>query len=286
MPHKAAALLYNLTGGSYMSKGLFDLSGKVALVTGGNSGIGLGFARGIAKQGGDVVIWGRSEEKNATAASELEALGVRASARSVDVSSQDEVIAGFDALMAEYGRIDTVIANAGMPPNTRSILSTSKEDYLTLLDTNMHGAFYTLQEGAKLMVARAEAGEPGGSLIFCGSLSIFQGVSGIGPYAAAKGGISAVIRCMAVELGQHGIRANTVAPGYVKSGFAGGNQDGRIQAEEEWNDIDKHFAGKGAIKRPGFAQDFEGVAAYLASDASSWHSGDTLVIDGAAMIHI
>ncbi|MFT5481369.1 MAG: NAD(P)-dependent dehydrogenase (short-subunit alcohol dehydrogenase family) [Halieaceae bacterium] len=269
-----------------MSKGLFDLSGKVALVTGGNSGLGLGFARGIAKQGGDVVIWGRSQEKNTIAVDELQALGVRASARAVDVSSQDEVIAGFEALMAEYGRIDTVIANAGMPPNTRSILSTSKEDYLTLLGTNMHGAFYTLQEGAKLMVTRAEAGEPGGSLIFCGSLSIFQGVPGIGPYAAAKGGISAALRCMAVELGQFGIRANTIAPGYVKSGFAGGTQDGKILPEEEWNDIDKLFAGKGAIKRPGFPEDFEGVAAYLASDASRWHSGDTIVIDGASLIHI
>jgi NAD(P)-dependent dehydrogenase (short-subunit alcohol dehydrogenase family) len=267
-----------------MSNGLFDLSGKVALVTGGNSGIGLGFARGIAKQGGYVVIWGRSEEKNAAAVEELTSYGVRASARSVDVSSQEAVIAGFDALIEEYGRIDTVIANAGMPPNTRSILTTSKEDYHTLLNTNMHGAFYTLQEGARRMVARAEAGEPGGSLIFCGSLSIFQGVPGINPYAAAKGGISAVVRCMAVELGQFGIRANTIAPGYVKSGFSGGSQDGKIQPEEEWNDIDKYFAGKGAIKRPGFAQDFEGIAAYLASDAASWHSGDTIVVDGAALI--
>ncbi len=107
---------------------LFDLSGKVALVTGGNSGLGLGFARGIAKQGGDVVIWGRNDEKNALAVEELQGYGVRASARPVDVSSQDEVIAGFDAVLEEYGRIDTVIANAGMPPNTRSILTTSAED--------------------------------------------------------------------------------------------------------------------------------------------------------------
>lgn len=269
-----------------MSKGLFDLSGKVTLVTGGNSGLGLGFARGIAKQGGDVVLWGRSEEKNAAAVEELQALGVRASARAVDVSSQDEVVAGFEALMAEHGRIDTVIANAGMPPNTRSILTTSKEDYLTLLETNMHGAFYTLQEGARLMVARAEAGEPGGSLVFCGSLSIYQGVPGIAPYAAAKGGISAAVRCMAAELGQYNIRANIIAPGYVKTGFSGGPEDGKILPEEEWSDIDRHFAGKGAIKRPGFAQDFEGIAAYLASDAAAWHTGDTVVIDGASLIHL
>lgn len=269
-----------------MANGLFDLSGKVALVTGGNSGLGLGFARGIARQGGDVVIWGRSEERNAAAVAELEGLGVRASAHAVDVSSQDDVIAGFDQLVKEYGRVDTVIANAGMPPNTRSILDTDSEAYHTLLNTNMHGAFYTLQEGAKRMVARAEAGDPGGSLVFCGSLSIFQGVPGISPYAAAKGGISAVMRCLAVELGQYGIRANTVAPGYIKTGFSGGRQDGSAQPEEEWTDIDKIFAGKAALKRPGFAADFEGIAAYLASDASSFHTGDTIVIDGAALIHI
>lgn len=269
-----------------MAKGLFDLSGKVALVTGGNSGLGLGFARGIAKQGGDVVIWGRSEENNAKAVEQLQAVGAKASARSVDVSDQQAVIDGFEALMSEYGRIDTVIANAGMLPNTHSVLTATAEEYHTLLNTNMHGAFYTLQEGAKLMVKRAEGGEPGGSLIFCGSLSMFQGVSGIVSYAAAKGGIAAVVRCMAVELGQHGIRANIIAPGYIKTGFSGGRSDGAIQPEEEWSDVDKYFATKAAIPRPGFTQDFEGIAAYLASDASSWHTGDTIVIDGAALIKL
>jgi NAD(P)-dependent dehydrogenase (short-subunit alcohol dehydrogenase family) len=269
-----------------MTKGLFDLTGKVALVTGGNSGLGLGFARGIAKQGGDVVIWGRSEEKNNRAVEALRSCGVRSSARAVDVSSQEAVVAGFEALLEEYGRIDTVIANAGMPPNTRSILTATREDYHRLLDTNMHGAFYTLQEGARQMVKRAEAGEPGGSLIFCGSLSMFQGVPGIVSYAAAKGGIGAVVRCLAVELGKYGIRANNIAPGYIKTGFSGGRDDGGLQHEEEWSDVDKFFAAKAAIPRPGFPQDFEGIAAYLASDASSWHTGDTIVIDGAALINL
>src|SRR4030095_1754740 len=98
-----------------MAKGLFDLTGKVALVTGGNSGLGLGFARGIAKQGGAVEIWGRNAERNAQAKGELEGGGARASARPVDVSSEDAIKAGYDALLAEYGRIDCVIANAGLP---------------------------------------------------------------------------------------------------------------------------------------------------------------------------
>lgn len=269
-----------------MAKGLFDLSGKVALVTGGNSGLGLGFARGIAKQGGDVVIWGRSEEKNRKALEELTSYGVKASAHSVDVSDQQAVVQGFEAIIAEFGRIDTVIANAGMPPNSHSILTTTREEYHTLLGTNMHGAFYTLQEGAKAMVKRSEAGEPGGSLIFCGSLSMLQGIPGIVGYSAAKGGIGAMIRSIATELGKYGIRANTIAPGYIKTGFSGGRDDGSIQPQEEWSDIDKYFASKAAIARPGFAEDFEGIAAYLASEASRWHTGDTIVIDGAAMINL
>lgn len=259
-----------------MYKSLFDLSGKVTLVTGGNSGLGFGFARGIAKQGGDLEIWGRSAEKNAHAKSELEYFGVRVTARQVDVSSQQEVLAGYAALMEEHGRIDTVFANSGIPAMTRSLLDTSSEDWHSLLNTNMHGAFYTLQEAARLMVERAEAGEPGGSLVFCGSLSMFQGIPGKAQYAAAKAGIGAAIRCMAVEFGKYGIRANTIAPGYIKTEMTG--------SSEEWSDIDKFFAARTPIPRPGNIADFEGIAAYLASDASSFHSGDTIVIDGAALI--
>jgi NAD(P)-dependent dehydrogenase (short-subunit alcohol dehydrogenase family) len=261
-----------------MAKGLFDLSGKVAVVTGGNSGLGLGFARGIAKQGGDVVIWGRSADKNAAAKKELEAFGVRVQARQVDVSAEEQVLAGYEALMKEFGRLDCVIANAGLPPpRSNSILELSTEDYHAFLDVSMHGAFYTLREGARLMVKRAQAGEPGGSLVFCGSLSMFAGLAGKGHYAAAKAGIGAMIRSMAVEFGKYGIRANSIAPGYIKTGMTG---------EGELSAVDKFFAAKNPIPRPGYPADFEGIAAYLASDASSFHSGDTIIIDGACMVNL
>lgn len=261
-----------------MARGLFDLSGKVALVTGGNGGLGLGFARGIAKQGGDLVIWGRSTEKNARARQELEAFGVRVVTREVDVASEDAVIDGYSALMNDFGRIDCVIANSGVPAMTRSILQTTSEDYHSLLNINMHGAFFTLREGARHMVARAEAGEPGGSLVFCSSLSMFQGIAGKGQYAAAKAGIGAMIRCMAVELGKYGIRANSIAPGYIKTEMTG--------TSEELSPIDQYFASKSPIPRPGYPADFEAIAAYLACDASSFHSGDTIVIDGASLINL
>lgn len=259
-----------------MSKGLFDLSGKVAVVTGGNSGIGLGFARGIAKQGGDVSLWARSQEKLQKAKAELEQYGVKVSTLSVDVSSEAEIIAAYDKVLAEHGRLDTVVANAGLPPTSRSVLDMTTEQYHGLLGINMHGAFYTLREGARHMVKRAEAGEPGGSLIFCGSLSIFRGIPGKQNYAAAKSGIAAAVRCMAVEFAPHGIRANVVAPGFIKTEMMG--------PLDQMSDIEKYMASKIPMGRPGSAADFEGIAAYLASDASSFHTGDTIVIDGADLI--
>jgi NAD(P)-dependent dehydrogenase (short-subunit alcohol dehydrogenase family) len=259
------------------AKGLFDLSGKVTVITGGNSGIGLGFARGIAKQGGDISIWARSAEKMAKAKTELEGYGVKVTTVPVDVGSEEQVIAAYEQVMKDHGRVDCVIANAGLPPTSRSLLDMTTEQWHDLLAINMHGAFYTLREGARQMVKRAAAGEPGGSLVFCGSLSMFQGLPGKQNYAAAKAGIGAVIRCMAVEFGKYGIRANTIAPGYIKTEMMG--------PLDELSPVDNYMIPKIPMARPGYATDFEGIAAYLCSDASSFHSGDTIVIDGADMIN-
>jgi len=259
------------------TKDIFSLSGKVTVVTGGNGGLGLGFARGIAKKGGDVEIWARSKEKNARAKAELESYGVRVVTREVDVASEQAIIAAYQQTMQDFGRVDCVIANAGMPPLANSTLDLTSELWHNLLDVSLHGAFYTLREGARLMVKRAQGGEPGGSLIFCGSLTMFQGVAGKGNYGAAKAGMGAVVRSMAVEFGKYGIRANTIAPGYIKTEMTGAN--------EEWSDLDKFFASRTPVPRPGLPADFEGVAAYLCSDASSFHTGDTLVIDGGSVIY-
>jgi NAD(P)-dependent dehydrogenase (short-subunit alcohol dehydrogenase family) len=127
------------------------------------------------------------------------------------------------------------------------------------------------------MVKRAEAGEPGGSLIFCGSLSMFKGLAGKPQYAGAKGAMGAIVRSMAVEFGKYGIRANSIAPGYIKTGMTG---------EGDLSPVDKYFAAKNPIARPGYGSDFEAIAAYLASDASSFHSGDTIIIDGGCMVNL
>ena len=262
-----------------MAKNLFDLTGKVTLVTGGNSGIGLGFARGIAKQGGDLAIWARSAEKSAAAKKALEGYGVKVTTQSVDVSSREQILTGYEQLLADHGRVDCVFANAGRTSRnaTGSSLGLDAEEWHDLLATNLHGAFFTLQEGARHMVKRAEGGDPGGSLVFCGSLSMFQGVGGFANYAAAKGAGGAIMRTLAVELGKHGIRANTIAPGFIRTEMMG--------PLDQKNPIEDHFAAKTPIPRPGLASDFEGIAAYLCSDASSFHTGDTIVIDGGSLVY-
>ena len=177
---------------------LFDCTGKVTMVTGGNGGIGLGFAMGCAKMGGDVAIWARNAEKNAAAKAELLAAGAgRVETYIVDVASEQAVIDGYAQLKADFGRLDCVFANSGRNARTSNFIDMDSAEWHDLLAVSQHGAFYTLREGARLMIERAEAGEPGGSLVFCGSLSMFQGVPGIYNYAASKGAMGAVIRGIA-----------------------------------------------------------------------------------------
>lgn len=260
-----------------MAKGLFDLKGKVALVTGGNGGIGLGFARGIAKQGGSLAIWARNAEKNAAAKADLEAAGAaRVLTYQVDVSSEEQIIGAYDVLMTDFGRLDCVFANSGAAPGFNSVFDMPTAEWHKFLDVALHGAFITLREGARHMVARAEAGEPGGSLVACGSLSLFQGLPGKQNYAASKAGVAAIIRCMAVEFGKYNIRANVIAPGLIMTPMMGGAKN--VEA------LSGMFGPQIPIQRVGYPEDFEGIGAYLCSDASSFLTGETITIDGGYMV--
>lgn len=260
-----------------MTHGLFDLSGKVVLATGANSGIGLGFLQGCAKQGADVVVWGRRANKNAEAVERLRALGApRAHAEAVDVSDEAAVVAAFESSVRAMGRIDCVFANAGIHDRADSFADLTSERYHELLAVNLHGAFYTLREGARHMRERAQAGDPGGSLVACGSLSIFHGLQGMEHYAGAKGALSAMIKGLAVEMGRYGVRANMLAPGFIVTGFA--------IDEAALAKVSERFAAITPLGRAGQLADIEGPAAYLASDASRFHTGDILVVDGGRLV--
>lgn len=261
-----------------MTKNMFDLTGKVVVSTGANSGIGLAFLHGCAKQGADVVVWGRRADKNAEAVAELLALGApRVHAEEVDVSDEAAVDAAFASTLIAMGRVDCVFANAGYQNRATSFPDMTSAMYHDLLNVNLHGAFYTLRAATRHMRDRANAGDPGGSIVVCGSLSMFQGRQGLEHYAAAKGALSAMVKGLAVEMGQYGVRANMIAPGMIMTGMT----DNNPQTEG----LIKHFSAITPLKRPGYMADIEGPAVYLASDASSFHTGDILVVDGGRTVN-
>ena len=259
-----------------MSKGLFDCTGKVTLVTGGNSGIGLGFARGVAKMGGDIAIWARNAEKNAAAKKDLLDAGAgRVETYSIDVTGEQNVIDGYAALIADFGRVDCVFANSGRSAKQHALLDMPTEEWHDLLNLNLHGTFFTLREGARAMVKRAEAGDLGGSLVGCGSLSMFQGLAGRQNYAASKGALGAIIRGMAVEFGKYGIRANTIAPGFIRTAATA-----RHLAADP--DFERQVLAKNMLKRLGEPEDIAWAACWLASVEARYVTGADIAIDAGA----
>jgi NAD(P)-dependent dehydrogenase (short-subunit alcohol dehydrogenase family) len=258
-----------------MPRNPLDLTGKVVVITGGNGGIGLGFARGIARAGGDVVIWGRNRDKNAAATEEIRAFGNRVRAQTVDVADEQAVIDGFAEAVAQMGRVDGVIANAGLMLNEGSFTAMTGEAWHKLLSVNQHGAFYVAREGARHMRARAEAGDPGGSILFCASLSAVTGSIGMQHYNASKGAMASLARGIAVDMGQFGIRANTVCPGYTVSET--------VKDDGPESPLGAQVRERCPLGRFGTAEDFEGIGVYFMSDASRYHSGDLVKIDGGWM---
>lgn len=253
----------------------FDLTGKVALVTGGNGGIGLGIAKGIAEAGGGVAIWGTNEEKNARAVEELKAFGNPVFALKVDVSKEDEVIAGMADTLKALGRVDSVFANAGIGGGG-SFTEMSIELFRKVLSVNLEGVFFTLRETARHMKARAETGDPGGSLVVVSSLSAQVGGAGNQAYVASKGAVTSMIRSCAQEFGSIGVRANAILPGWVDTDIATFAKSDEV--------MNKRIIQRLLTKRWGQPEDFAGIAVYLTSDASKFHTGDWIVIDGGWQI--
>lgn len=262
-----------------MAENLFDLTGKVALVTGGNSGLGLAFASGLARAGADVIIWGRRDDRNREAVAKLAQFGGRTGSRAVDVTDPAAVAAAMDAAVAEFGRVDCVIANAGLA-TMEPVDMMSDATWHGLLDVNLHGVFYTVREAAKHMKARADAGDRGGSIILNGSLMVFTGVGGMAHYAAAKGGLNSMAKTIAVEMGAYDVRCNVICPGYIPTDIGG--EDAGTNAAMVQHMIDITVA-RTPIKQIGKPDDLAGIAVYLASDMSRYHSGDTITLDGGMM---
>jgi NAD(P)-dependent dehydrogenase (short-subunit alcohol dehydrogenase family) len=200
---------------------------------------------------------------------------VKALAQTVDVSDESAVIAAMRDAATEMGRIDGVIANAGIMTAAKSFTDMSGEFYRQLVEINQFGAFYTAREGARHMRARAEAGEPGGSILLCASLSALTGSVAMQHYNSSKGAMAAMARGIAVEMGKYGIRCNTVCPGYTISDTVSDTGPGTPLGDQ--------VRQRNPLGRFGTAEDFEGVGVYFMSDASRFHTGDLVLIDGGWM---
>ena len=254
----------------------FDLTGKVALITGGNSGIGLGMAEAIAAAGADIVIWGTSQDKNNKAADHLKKHGVKVLTQKVDVSDEARVVNSLQETIEEMGRIDAVFANAGIY-SPAPFLDVSVEQFQQVLDINLKGAFLTMRESARHMVERAKQGDAGGSLVVTASVAAIDGAAANEAYAASKGGVIAMMKGIAVEFPHYKIRANAILPGWISTDMTSDAQDSDVFT-------DKVIA-RVPARRWGEPADFGGIAVYLASDASAFHTGDTFVIDGGYTIY-
>jgi NAD(P)-dependent dehydrogenase (short-subunit alcohol dehydrogenase family) len=247
----------------------FDLTGKAALVTGGNSGIGLGMGRALVQAGADVAIWGTSAKKNAVAKSELAASGRNVVALECDVSDEKAVEAAFTETVGKLGRVDGCFANAGVSGRgTASFLDMSSEEWRRVLKVNLDGAFFTFRAAARHMVGRGG----GGVLVGTASLAAIEGAARSEHYAATKGGMISMIRALAVEFARHGVRANAILPGWIETDMTAN----AIGNEKFANNVLPRIP----MRRWGTGDDFGGIAVYLMSTASAYHTGDTFLIDG------
>jgi len=247
---------------------LFDLSGHVSVVTGGNRGIGLGLARGLAKAGASVALWSRDIEAADRAVAELDGLGNGDTASvPCDVTDEGSVVEALEATVDRFGQIDSLFANAGTTSGV-SFPEMELADLEEVLEVNVGGVFLAAREVARHLIAR----DSPGSIVITSSIAAHHGLPTAPHYSASKGAATALARALAVRLARHRIRVNVIAPGFVAT-----EMTDDLQGHEQW---EAAIQGRVPMRRWGVAEDFEGAAVYLASNASSFMTGAELTLDG------
>jgi NAD(P)-dependent dehydrogenase (short-subunit alcohol dehydrogenase family) len=245
---------------------IFDLTGKVAIVTGASRGLGQYFARALATAGADLVLTSRKLETLHEFQREIELMGRRAVALSLDVRDPESIRRMAEDAAVHFGRIDILVNNAGC--NVRKpALEVTWDDWNLILETNLRGPFFVSQAVAPHMIARKR-----GRIINIGSVTAVAGYAGLGPYGASRGGIKQLTMSLADDWGVHGITVNCLAPGWFKTA-----QNAVMYENQEWV---QYLCDRIPLKRPGQPRDLDGAIVFLASDASEYVTGQTLLVDG------
>jgi len=249
----------------------FDLSGRGAVVTGGNGGIGLGMARALLAAGAKVAIWGSNPDKTERARQQLAGEcgdATRVQAFVCDVGDEAQVESAFAASAAALGRVDACFANAGVSSKGTLLTDMSLEEFRRVQRINVEGVFLTFRAAARHMAAHGQ----GGSLVATASTAAIEGAARNSHYGASKGAVASMVRALAVELARHRIRVNSILPGWIETDMTERSFNNPKFAEAVMPRI--------PARRWGGIDDFGGIAVYLASDAAAYTTGEQFVIDG------
>jgi gluconate 5-dehydrogenase len=249
-----------------MTDPLFDLSGKVALVTGTSRGLGQYFARALARAGADIAMTSRTKRALSEFAAQIEGLGRRAFSADLDVRDHASIQQAVAAIEAHFGHIDILVNNAGC--NVRKpALDVTWDDWNTVLDTNLRGSFFVAQAVVRGMIQRGY-----GRIINVGSVTSVAGYAGLGPYGASRGGIRQLTMSLADDWGKNGVTVNCLAPGWFKT-----EQNKELYDNTAWVE---YLKDRIPMKRPGAPDDLDGAVVFLAAESSRYITGQTLLVDG------
>jgi gluconate 5-dehydrogenase len=249
-----------------MNEGMFDLSGQVAIVTGTSRGLGQYLARALARAGADLVITSRKRDSLAEFAEEIRALGRRVVSLELDVRDHASIQKMVSEAETAFGKIHILVNNAGC--NVRKpALDVTWDDWNLVVDTNLRGSFFTAQAVARGMIANGY-----GRIVNIGSVTSVFGFAGLAPYGASRGGIRQLTMSLADDWGRHGVTVNCLAPGWFRT-----EQNKVLYEDREWV---AYITDRIPVKRPGLPNDLDGAVVFLASEASRYITGQTLLVDG------
>ena len=253
-----------------MSENLFDLTGQVAIVTGTSRGLGQYLARALARAGADLVITSRKRETLAPFEAEMKTLGRRVVSLELDVRDEESIRKMAADAEAAFGQIHILVNNAGC--NVRKpALDVTWADWNLVLETNLRGTFFVAQAVARGMIAKGY-----GRIVNIGSVTSVFGYAGLAPYGASRGGVRQLTMSLADDWAKFGLTVNCLAPGWFKT-----EQNKVLYENQEWVD---YLVDRIPAKRPGQPHDLDGAVVFLASEASRYVNGQTLLVDGGISV--